>query len=178
MHRWPKLLPYHLWTFSGYCNSEGGLFFSHSVIGLLVCLGPLSCCMNQFQSSCSWSTFVYRLVRVRFIECKVLSSRAFKISHVTPPPLCLQVGMRCLCRFVVFGFCQTQPCALCPDISSLVFSVQRTLFHKTSFSIQVISHSTTTLRICLSMLFSLWWFFLEMPELPLLQWRQYGVTLV
>ena len=47
---------------------------------------------------------------------------------ISPPPPCLTVGMRCLCWYAVFGFLQTCCCALWPNISTLVWSVQRTLF--------------------------------------------------
>jgi len=49
---------------------------------------------------------------------------------ISPPPPYLTVGTRCLCQHAVFGFLQTCCCALWPNISSLVWSVQRTLFQK------------------------------------------------
>jgi len=46
---------------------------------------------------------------------------------ISPPPLYLIVGMRCLCWYAEFGFLQT---CFWPNISTIVSSVQRTLFQK------------------------------------------------
>lgn len=51
-------------------------------------------------------------------DCKKLKSCSCKTTQIiTPPPSCFTVGVRCLCRGLVL------------DISTLVLSLRRTLFH-------------------------------------------------
>lgn len=113
-------------------------FFTNFAVDLLPCLGSLSVCIPQFCPSLSfWTdglTFDSRIL----LHTKEFIGRpsgprcpgavaAKQAQIITPPPPCLTIGMRCLCRSAAFSFHQTWHYALWPDISTLVSSAQRTL---------------------------------------------------
>lgn len=107
----------------------------------MVCSGQLSCCTAQYRSSFScWSDWPITLSCIqshlvreyfdnteRFMVHSMQSAQGARQAHIIiPPPPCFTAVMRSLC----FVFCQMLDCALWPDISTLVLSVQRTLFYK------------------------------------------------
>jgi len=116
-----------------HCNTFSLFFFTHSLLDLPLCLGSLCCCVTQFQPS-----FGCRTDGLTF-DCRVFwYTEEFKIGSqcpcpepakhvqiITNPALCLTDGMRRLCWHVVFGFHQLWCCALWPNTSILVSSVEK-----------------------------------------------------
>lgn len=95
----------------------------------------------------------------RLSDCKLPVS-AVKAQIINPPPPCLTVAMRCLCRCAVYDVIQSWCCAVQPDIVSLLSSVQRTMFHKSCDFFNLIRGSLfASLSNNLSSLFLivLWW---------------------
>lgn len=136
------------------------LFDSFSDGDLMVCSGQLSCCTAQYRSSFScWSDWPITLSCIqshlvreyfdnteRFMVHSMQSAQGVRQAHIIiPPPPCFTVVMRSLC----FVFCQMLDCALWPDISTLVLSVQRTLFYK--------SCGLFRCRLCCASIFVCFW---------------------
>ena len=128
-----------LWL--NHCNTLILFFFRHSVVDLLLCLGSLSCWWASFSFSCRTDGLTFDSRILWYPEEFMVDSMtarcpgpvaAEQAQMISPPPPCLTVGMRCLCWYAAFGFLQTCCCALWPNISTLVWSVQRTLFQKSS----------------------------------------------
>lgn len=134
--------------------------FSFSDGDLMVCSGQLSCCTAQYRSSFScWSDWPITLSCIkshlvreyfdnteRFMVHSMQSAQGARQAHIIiRPPPCFTVVMRSLC----FVFCQMLDCALWPDISTLVLSVQRTLFYK--------SCGLFRCRLCCASIFFYFW---------------------
>ena len=115
------------------------LFFSHSVIDLLVYLGSLFCCTIHFSLCFSCWTDVLTFFQNELVkrgihrglnDCKAYRSCGFKTDPNSSP--CLSVGMRSFWALHT----KTWHCELKPDKSTLVLSVQRTVFQTSCGSIR------------------------------------------
>ena len=132
-----------VWTLIGSLQHHNFILFRHSVVVLLVCLKSLSCCMTQFQQSVSCQTddltFGSTLI-LRYTEDFMINSLiarcpcpvAAKQAEIIIPPLtCLTVDTRCLCDTPFFILTKHYVVHFGKKgISTLVSSVQRTLFQK------------------------------------------------
>ena len=140
MHISLKVPPQHLskdevWISTGSLTRLLLFFLSHSHY-LMVHLRLLSCCMNELQPSfnCQTDCLIF-YPRILLCTGKSMTARcpdrvaAKQAQIITPPPPCLTAGMRCLCWYTGFG--------LWSNISSLVTSLQMTLFQKSCGLFQI-----------------------------------------
>lgn len=100
------------------------------------------CFFSHFVVSCvtfdGWShiwlyiILVYREVHGQLIELSSCQRPQVQQLKKKPKssPLCFTVGFICLCWYGVVGFLQMLYCVLWPKISSLIWSVQRTLLQR------------------------------------------------
>lgn len=125
-----KVLPQHfsqgeIWTLTGPLQHLDSFVFQPfccrfvAVASIIVLLHD-TIWMKLYLSD-SWphiwlnNTFVYRGVHGRPSDCKVPKSCGCKTNpHHHPPPLCLTVGMTCLCWYVVFCHGYFQNSLICP----------------------------------------------------------------
>ena len=135
-HTVPIRLRSGLWL--EHCNQLILFFFRHSVVDLLLCLGSLSCCITQFQPrfSCSIDGLTCDSWIIWYTEVSMTARcpgpvAAKQTQIISPPPLCLTVGMRCCAEMLCLV--STRCGAVHHDQISgntSVSSVQRTLFQK------------------------------------------------
>ncbi len=140
-----QLSPQHfsqdeLWTLTGLLQHLYSFLFSHSVVGLLVCLGLLSCCITQlfscrtdvltFDSRILWYIHSYTeefMVDSMTVRCPGPAATK-QAQNPQPSSNMLDFWYEVFVLISSLGFHKTWYCALWPNISTLVSSVKRILF--------------------------------------------------
>ena len=103
-----------------HCNTLILFFFRHSAVDLLLCLGSLSCWWPSY----SHALAVRQMASHLTLEYFGIQRSSWWTQWIHG------VEVQYFSWYIVFGFLQTCCCALWPNISTLVWSVQRTLFQK------------------------------------------------
>lgn len=134
MHSSPLRLRSGLWL--GYCNILFLLFFLTILLQIYCCIWdhcPVAysslgqdLAVGQMASHLTLEEFMVDSVTARCTS--PLTAKQAQIVASLPP--CLRDELRCLCWYALSNFLQMWFCALKPNISTLIFSVQRIFFQK------------------------------------------------